>query len=95
MNGSLVNPETGRLSVQTVERLHRLLAGDPATEQAIMDFIQARWQARDLFDIPERVAREIINRPTDFIRAAKEHQRNAKRGIAAKKRKEPKGFNHR
>jgi hypothetical protein len=74
MSAALINPDTGRLSVQTVERLHRLLGGDAPTEQMILDFISARWQARNLFYLPAKVAAEAIARPWDFIHAAKKFQ---------------------
>ena len=85
----------GLLPVATVQRIERLVGGDPVTEGQILRFIGARYRAKNLFYLPPHVAAQVCKRPTDFIRAAKEHQRNAKRGIAAKKRKEPKGFNHR
>ena len=68
-----VNPKTGRLTVQTVELLHRLLAGDARTEAMIIQFIENRYGAKSLLELPQHVAREIIRRPADFIRAAKQH----------------------
>jgi hypothetical protein len=59
------------ITVETVERLHRLLGGDPMTEAMVLRFIGARWGAATLLDLPERVAQEALRRPTDFIRAAK------------------------
>ena len=73
MDEALTNSETGRLSVQTVERLHRLLAGDPRVEGMILRFIADRYRARTLLHLPPHVAREILRRPADFIRAAKEY----------------------
>ncbi|MFN7137727.1 MAG: hypothetical protein ACK4UN_00130 [Limisphaerales bacterium] len=73
MNEGLINPDTGRLSVQTVERLHRLLGGDPRVEEMIIQFITAKYGARNLFYLPAKVARQVLNRPADFIRAAKLH----------------------
>ena len=69
----LTNPATGRLSVQTVERLHRLLGGDPHVEGMILTFIKDRYRAATLLHLPPNAAREILKRPADFIRAAKEH----------------------
>ena len=60
-----------RLWPRDVERLHRVLAGDPVTEAAILQFIEARWGARNLFYLPPSVADEVLGRPADFIRAAK------------------------
>lgn len=66
----MIDKKTGRLSVQTVRRLHRLLEGDPEQEGAILDFIRGKWQAKTLFDLPENVARSIMDRPWDFKKAA-------------------------
>ena len=74
MNASLLNRDTGRLTVQTVERLHRLVGGDPETEQQILDYIAARWNAKNLFYLPPKVAAAVIDRPWDFLRAAKNFQ---------------------
>jgi hypothetical protein len=70
---AVTNSETGRLSVQTVEHLHRLLGGDARTEKMVLDYIQFRWEAKTLFGIPPKAASQIIRRPADFIRAAKQH----------------------
>ena len=63
----------GRLSVETVERLHRLVGGDARVEGMILRFIADRYGAKNLFYLPAHVAREILKRPADFIRAAKSH----------------------
>lgn len=73
MNEGLLNPNTGQLSVQTVERLHRLLGGDPNVEAMILRFIDAKYRAKNLFYLPAKVARQVLTRPADFIRAAKLH----------------------
>ncbi len=62
-----------RLPVRTVERLHSLLAGDPVTEGMILTFIGARYGARNFLFLPAKVAEQILKRPADFIRAAKQH----------------------
>jgi hypothetical protein len=62
-----------RLPVQTVERLHRLLGGDPQVEGMIVRFIADRYQARSLIHLPAHVAGEIVKRPADFIQAAKSY----------------------
>ena len=67
------NPATGRLSVQTVERLHRLLAGDVRVEGMILRFIADRYGAKNLLYLPPHVAKEILKRPADFIQAAKNY----------------------
>ena len=62
-----------RLSVETVERLHRLVGGDARVEGMILRFIADRYGAKNLFYLPAHVAREVLKRPADFIRAAKSH----------------------
>lgn len=69
----LLHPATGRLSVQTVERLHRLLGGDERVEGMILRFIADNYGAATLLHLPPHIAREILKRPADFIRAAKQH----------------------
>lgn len=73
MEDGLSNPTTGRLSVQTVERLQRLLGGDARVEGMILRFIADHYGAKSLLYLPPQVAKEILKRPADFIRAAKEH----------------------
>jgi hypothetical protein len=52
-----------RLPVQTVERLHRLLAGDAGLEDTILTFIAGRYGARSLIYLPARVAEQVLKRP--------------------------------
>ena len=73
MEDGLSNPATGRLSVQTVERLHRLLGGDARVEGIILQFIADKYGAKNLLYLPPNVAKEILKRPADFIVAAKNH----------------------
>ena len=73
MDTSLSNAETGRLSVQTVERLHRLLGGDARVEGMVLQFIADKYGAKNLLQLPPQVAKEILKRPADFIQAAKNH----------------------
>jgi len=73
MEDGVSNPATGRLSVQTVERLHRLLGGDARIEAMVLQFIADKYDAKNLLYLPPHVAREILKRPADFIRAAKNH----------------------
>ena len=63
----------GRLLACDVERLHRVLGGDPMTEDAVLRFIAARYGARSLFFLPAKVAAAILKRPGDFLRAVKTH----------------------
>ena len=73
MDASLTNPATGRLSVQTVERLHRLLGGDAHVEGMVLQFIADKYGAKNLLYLPPHVAKEILKRPADFLRAVKDH----------------------
>jgi hypothetical protein len=62
-----------RLSPREVLRLEQALGGDPVTEDIVLRFIGARWEALNLFHLPARVAAEALRRPGDFMRAAKQH----------------------
>lgn len=73
MKDEVSNPETGRLTVQTVERLHRLLGGDARVEGMILRFIGDKYGAATLLHLPPHVAKEILKRPADFILAAKNY----------------------
>jgi hypothetical protein len=73
MAEEISNPATGRLSVQTVERLHRLLGGDVRVEEMILRFIADKYGAKNLLYLPPQVAKEILKRPADFIQAAKNY----------------------
>ena len=74
-----LNPETGaeprpgRLPVQVVEHLHRLLGGDARVEKMVLDYIAFRWGAKNLFYLPPNVASAIIRRPADFLTVVKNH----------------------
>ena len=61
------------LKAQTVLRLHRVLEGDPVFEEEVLRFIGERYGARNLLELPERVAAEILRRPQDFRRAVKRY----------------------
>ncbi len=63
----------GRLPVATVQRIERLVGGDPLTEGQIMEFVGGRYGARSLVYLPPQVAAAILKRPADFIRAAKRY----------------------
>lgn len=39
----------------------------------ILQFVKDRYGAANLLHLPEHVAREILKRPSDFMRAAKNH----------------------
>jgi len=66
-------PSVTRLPVATVQRLERVLGGDPVTEDQILRFIAAQYGAKSLFYLPRKVAAAILKRPADFIRAAKRY----------------------
>lgn len=68
-----LNPETGRLPVQVVEHLHRLLGGDAHVEGMVLQFIADKYGAKNLLYLPPHVAKQILKRPADFLRAVKEH----------------------
>ena len=63
----------GKLPVQTVERMHRLVGGDARVEEMILRFIADRYRAKSLIYLPPQVAKEILKRPADFIQAAKNY----------------------
>jgi len=54
-----------------VDRLHRLLGGDALVEDTVLRFIAGRYGAKNLLCLPPHVAKEVVKRPADFIRAAK------------------------
>jgi hypothetical protein len=56
-----------------VQRIERLVGGDPVTEGQILEFVSARYGAKSLVYLPAHVAAEICRRPADFIRAAKQY----------------------
>ena len=59
------------LSVATVQRIERLVGGDPVTEGRVLRFIGARYGAKSLVYLPPLVAAQVLKRPADFVRAAK------------------------
>ncbi len=61
-----------RVPVGTVQRIERLVGGDPITEEKILRFIGARY-AKGLFYLPPHVAAQACKRPADFLRAAKRY----------------------
>jgi hypothetical protein len=73
MDCAVSNPATGRLSVQTVERLQRLLGGEARIEAMVLQFIGDKYGAKKLLCLPPVVATEILKRPADFLRAVKQH----------------------
>ena len=69
-----LNAEPARLPVATVQRLERLVGGDPVTEDQVLRFIGSpRYRAKNLFYLPPNVAAAICRRPADFILAAQRH----------------------
>jgi hypothetical protein len=67
-------PYETRLPVATVQRLERLLGGDPVTEDRVLRFIAAQYGAKSLLYLPPHVSAAVLKRPTDFIAAAQRHQ---------------------
>jgi hypothetical protein len=65
--------ESEPLPVATVQRIERLVGGDPVTEEQILRFIGSRYGAKSLVYLPPHVVAEICKRPADFIRAAKQY----------------------
>jgi hypothetical protein len=61
------------LPIQTIQRLERLLAGDPEVEQAVLLFIRHKYAAQSLAHLSETAAKEICRRPYDFVKAAKQY----------------------
>jgi len=53
--------------------MERKIGGDPVTEDQILRFIGARYRAKSLLYVPPHVAAEVVNRPGDFVRAAKRY----------------------
>lgn len=72
-NGVGTGVRAGRatLPTATVQRMERLIGGDPVTEEEILRFIASRYGARSLVYLPAEVASEICRRPADFVRAAR------------------------
>jgi hypothetical protein len=73
MDCAILNPGTGRLPVQTVERLQRLLGGDARVEGMVLGFIADKYGARNLSELPLHVAEAALKRPADLMRAAKRY----------------------
>ena len=70
----MVSPRRGsdkRLPMATVQRIERLIGGDPVTEELVLRFISARYRATSLMQLPRHVGAEVVKRPADFVRAAK------------------------
>jgi hypothetical protein len=60
-----------RISVETAKHIARLLEGDFATEEMLVRFVKEKYGVPTVLDLPPKIAREIIRRPGDFIRAAR------------------------
>ena len=57
---------TGRLPVGTVQRIERLVGGDPVTEEQILQFIGARYRAKNMFYLLPHVAAAILQKAVGF-----------------------------
>lgn len=64
---------TGRLPATTVQRIERLVGGDPVVEDQVLRFIGARYGAKNLLYLPRHVAAAVLKRPGDFIAAARRY----------------------
>ena len=74
MNTLNPQPSTlNRLPATTVDYIHRLVGGDPVTEDRILRFIAAQYGAKNLFYLPPNAAAQVRKRPADFIRAANQY----------------------
>ena len=62
-----------RLPVHLVEHLQRVIGGDARVEKMVRRYIADRHQAQELWQLPPAVALEIVKRPGDFIRDAKQY----------------------
>ena len=66
-----LNGQSGPLAAGMVEHMERLIGGDRVTEAQVLRFIEEKYGAKSLFYLPPKVAREVLRRPADFVRAAK------------------------
>lgn len=77
MNTEIKTVEPGArpagLPVHLVEHLQRLVGGDARVEDMVLRYIADEFGAASLLYLPANIALEIVKRPADFIRAAKEH----------------------
>jgi len=64
-------PGRARLTVSEVQRLERLLGGDPELELRVLLTIKERYGAATLLEIPRHVAVQIEARPQAFLRMVK------------------------
>jgi hypothetical protein len=61
------------LSQQRIFQLERLTGGEPDSEAMVLKFIQDKYGAKSLAHLSDEVAKEIVRRPYDFMRAVKKH----------------------
>ena len=74
MDESPQNKATGRLPVQTVERLHRHLGGDARVEDLVLQFIGDIHGAKSLLYLSPDTAWKILQCPADFLREVRNHR---------------------
>ena len=72
-SGPCTDPRPGRLPVDVIQHIHRLVGGDAHVEEMVLRFIADRYGAMSLLYLPPHIAREIIRRPADFLAAVKNH----------------------
>ncbi len=61
------------LPVEVLGELERLLGGDPATEESVLQFIDHKFKAKSLLHLSPMVAAAILERPADFRAAVELH----------------------
>ena len=52
--------------IGAVQRIERLVGGDPVTEGQILRFIGGRYGAKSQLYLPHNVAAEVCKRPADL-----------------------------
>ena len=68
-----VNPVTGRLPVNIVQHIERLVGGGPVQEAQVLAYISDQFQAASLFYLPTEVAERIIANPSRFVELVKQY----------------------
>ncbi len=56
-----------------MQRIERLVGGDPVVEEQVLRFIAHQYGAKGLCYLPQSVAAQVVKRPGDFVRAAKRY----------------------
>lgn len=64
--------QPNRLTADEVRHLMTLVGDDNEDQRAVLLFIAHYYSADDLFQIPRHIYKEIIQRPRDFVQAARQ-----------------------